>query len=184
MRQFFVILFVFFLCYNLVEAQTPTFADLPGPEHVLVVYNGNSTLSDSVMQYYKDSRQIPSSNIVPLESLINDDIYDPVSNSTHRIEITQEGEIIRDSTILSYNPIYRHSWLYFVERIAAPIAEHLRTTFVNGTPLKDIIRFIVLCKGVPFRILTTPDHGGSCNQNVPVDGLLCFLGEDYTVPHV
>ena len=51
--------FCFFslLCYNIAIAQTPTFADPPGPEHVLVVYNGNSTLSDSVKEYYKNARQ-------------------------------------------------------------------------------------------------------------------------------
>ncbi|MFN7014694.1 MAG: hypothetical protein ACK4ON_10550, partial [Bacteroidia bacterium] len=133
--------------------------------------------------YYTTARNIPAVNVVGLNGLVNDDIYDPVSNTTHRIILEQQGEIIRDSTILSYNPINRHAWLYFVEKIAAPIAEKLRTTFVNGTPLKDIIRFIVLCKGVPFRILTTPDHGSSCNQNVPIDGLLCFLGENIYDPH-
>lgn len=182
--------FIFIAVNYKILSQEPTYAGLPDSSHVLVIYkepvDENDTLgliSEAIKDYYQLRRGIPDENIFGLEDLINADIFDPVSNTTHRIELTQEGEIISDSTILSYNPIYRHSWLYFVERIAAPIAEHLRTTIVNGDTLKNTIRFIVLCKGVPFRILTTPDHSGSCNQNVPADGLLCFLGEDINNPY-
>jgi len=181
MKHFSFLCFFFLLCFNIAEAQT--YANIPGPENVLVVYDSLNQVSIDIKDYYQNARNIPASNIVGLTDLVNADIFDSVSNTTHRIEITQDGEIISDSTILSYGPINRHSWLYFIERIAAPIAYHLRTTLVNGEPLKNTIRFIVLCKGVPFRILTTPDHSGSCNQNVPVDALLCFLGEDINNPY-
>ncbi len=173
---------------NTLLSQEPTYAGLPDSSHVLVVYNSRSQNSIDIMNYYKNARGIPESNIVELtelDTLVS--ITDPLYGTTHTIELQQglenDKEIIRDATILSYNPVNRHAWLYFVDRIAAPIAEKLRTTFVNGTPLKDIIRFIVLCKGVPFRIMTKPDDSESCNQNVPVDGLLCFLGEDINDPY-
>lgn len=183
MKNFFIILLILLLCQNLTEAQ-----NLPDSSNVLVVYNSRSLNSIEIMNYYKNARGIPESNIAELNGLDTlTAITDPLDGSTHTIVLQQgvgnDKEIIADATILSYNPIYRHSWLYFVDRIASPIAEHLRTTIVNGDTLKNIIRFLVLCKGVPFRILTHPDDGGSCNQNVAVDGLLCFLGEDLENPY-
>ena len=71
MKYFISILFIVFLWQNLTEAQTPTYVGLPGPANVLVVYkakeNPQDTLgmiSDSVKNYYKDSRNIPSENII------------------------------------------------------------------------------------------------------------------------
>jgi hypothetical protein len=124
MKHFYISCFIFFLCYTLADAQTN--ANVPGPENVLVVYNELDSTSIQVANYYKTARNIPASNIVPLTNLVNADIFDSESNTTHRIEITQDGEIISDGTILSYGPIYRHSWLYFVKKIAKPIADHLQ----------------------------------------------------------
>ncbi|MCZ7611755.1 MAG: hypothetical protein M5U17_16555 [Ignavibacterium sp.] len=127
MKHFFTILFLFLLCFNLAKAQqTPTFAEPPGPEHVLVVYkepvDENDTLGfvsrDSVMNYYRIAREIPVSNILGLENLINDDIYDSVSNTTHRIILDQQGEIIRDTNNANSPEPSIHSWIYFNDRIA------------------------------------------------------------------
>lgn len=186
MKQFFTILFLLSLCTYIAEAQqTPTFADPPGPEHVLVVYKvptgPTDTLGfisrDSVKNYYQNARQIPESNILGLENLINDDIYDSVSNTTHRIILDQQGEIIRDSINQYSSTPSIHAWLYFNERIAKPIANYLTTTYVNGTPLKDIIRFIVLVKGVPFRIDSRKEDDASGGTNVICANLLTHLGE-------
>jgi parallel beta-helix repeat protein len=190
MKQFFTILFLFFLCNYIAEAQqTPTFADPPGPEHVLVVYKqptgSTDTLgfvSDSVKEYYKDARQIPESNILGLDSLINTNIYDPVSNTTHRIILDQQGEIIRDSINQYSSTPTIHAWLYFNDRIAKPIANYLKNTYVNGTPLKDIIRFIVLVKGVPFRIDARQEDADSRGTNVICANLLTHLGETMEDP--
>ena len=38
MKYFVTFLFIALLCQNLTEAQTPSYAGLPGPENVLVVY--------------------------------------------------------------------------------------------------------------------------------------------------
>jgi len=168
--------FFFFLCYNIAIAQTPTFADPPRPEHVLVVYNSNSTLSDSVMQYYKGARQIPNSNIVELTEL--DTLTDITHNGvTHTIYLDQQGEIIRDTNNANSPEPSIHSWIYFNDRIAKKIANHLSTTYVNGTALKDIIRFIVLCKGVPFRIDAQMEDDASRGTNVICANLLTHLGE-------
>ncbi|BDQ03787.1 MAG: hypothetical protein HRF52_14460 [Ignavibacterium sp.] len=185
MKQFFTILFLLSLYNHIVEAQqTPTFADPPGPEHVLVVYKEPTGLtdtlgfvSDSVKEYYKDARQIPESNILGLTNLIDDDIYDPVSNITHRIILDQQGEIIRDSINQNSLTPSIHAWLYFNERIAKPIANYLKTTVVNGDTLKNKIRFIVLCKGVPFRIDARKEDADSRGTNVICANLLTHLGE-------
>ena len=72
MKQFFTILSFFILCNNLAEAQT--YANIPGPENVLVVYkipkDENDTLgnvSKAVMEYYVSARNIPAVNVLELE---------------------------------------------------------------------------------------------------------------------
>lgn len=66
---------IFFLIVVAVHSQVPTDAGIPEANHVLVVYNGNSLVSDSVMQYYVAARGIPyPQNVVRLDSLINKDI--------------------------------------------------------------------------------------------------------------
>jgi len=127
-KLIFLLIFVLFLflCNHITEAQqTPTFADPPGPEHVLVVYKqpiyGDDTLgnvSEDVMEYYVNARNIPGTNILGLENLINDDIYDSVSNTTHRIILDQQGEIIRDTNNANSPEPSIHSWIYFNDRIA------------------------------------------------------------------
>ncbi len=45
MKYFVTFLFIALLCQNSTEAQTPTYAGLPGPENVLIVYNATSDTS-------------------------------------------------------------------------------------------------------------------------------------------
>ena len=184
MKHFLTISFLLFLCLNLAEAQQiPTFADPPGPEHVLVVYktpsNGNDTLglvSEAVKDYYQLKRGIPNSNIVELTEL--DTLIDITHNGvTHTIYLDQQGEIIRDMNNKDIPTPSIHSWIYFNEKIAKKIAFHLQNTFVNGTPLKDIIRFVVLAKGVPFRIDAREEDADSDGQNVICANLLTRPGE-------
>ncbi len=186
MKTLFTILLFVSVITQIIYSQEPTYAGLPDSSHVLVVYNELSTTSIAIKNYYQNARGIPESNIVKLNQLVDDDVYDPETQTWHSIVLDQgeegEKELIKDEQG-SLFPIYRHAWIYFIERIAEPIANHLRTTIVNGDTLKNTIRFIVLCKGIPFRILTIEDYASSCNQNVSVDALLCFLGEDIDDPY-
>jgi len=188
MKKFLYFLIILLLCFKIAEVHAQTYANMPGPENVLVVYNLNSSVSDSVANYYLSARGIQESNIIGLPDLDTlAYITDPETGVEHLIELRQgegnEKEIIYD-TQGRFDPVYRHGWIYFIDRIAIPIANKLKTTNENGDTLKNVIRFIVLCKGVPFRIQITPfNTHSSCNQNVPIDGLLCFLGEDLNDPY-
>jgi hypothetical protein len=108
MKLFLLICFFFLLCFSLAEvyAQTPT--SIPSPENVLVVFkipiDANDAIGDTselIKNYYAQQRNIPTSNILGLNGLVNADIFDPASNTTHRIEIKQDGEIISDFNVLT-----------------------------------------------------------------------------------
>ncbi|NCS89222.1 MAG: hypothetical protein GW789_10840 [Ignavibacteria bacterium] len=154
MKQFLLFSFLCFLCYTLAEAQT--YANIPGPENVLLVYNLNSGVSDSVKIYYRDVRGIPASNIKGLNI--------PTSAYNGAVQLEQEGEVIRRmgscSDYDSNGVCDSLAWYYFEEYIAGPIRNHLNNTVDpnTGKPLFNQIRYIVLCKGVPFRIITTPNE--------------------------
>jgi len=163
---------------HLAEAQqSPTFANPPGPANVLVVYNAQSDTSFFVMNYYKEARQIPNSNIFELTRLVDTLVSD--GTTEHWIKLDQQGEIIRDTINQNSLTPTIHAWIYFNDRIAKPIANYLKTTYVNGTPLKDIIRFIVLCKDVPFRIDARQEDADSRGTNVICANLLTHLGETF-----
>lgn len=170
MKHLIITCLLFLLCYNLAEAQTN--ANISGPENVLVVYNLNSGVSDSVMQYYINARNIPSTpNTL---GLYLPDTTITVGGDTHTVVIAEGGNIIRDSVNHAIGTWYatQHAYKYFYEYMAAPIKEHL----VNND-LIETIRYIVLCKGVPFKVQAGADSG-SVICNVSVDGLLCMLGTD------
>ena len=72
MKHLFVLFFFFLLCYNVAEAQT--YADILGPENVLVVYKVPTSfqdtlgrISDSVKTYYVNARGIPGVNELNLQ---------------------------------------------------------------------------------------------------------------------
>jgi hypothetical protein len=58
MKQFYLALFFSLLCFYKVDAQT--YAGIPGPENVLVVWTDTTrSASDSIKEYYKNERGIP-----------------------------------------------------------------------------------------------------------------------------
>jgi uncharacterized protein (TIGR03790 family) len=168
MKHFIFFCFFFLLCYNLAEAQTN--ANVPSPANVLVVWNSSSAVSDSVQQYYVNARNIPASNIVPLylpDTTMN------INNEIRTINIAEGGNIIRDSLGHLWGSwfVTPHAWKYFYQYMAEPIKEHIE---INE--LQDI-RYIVLCKGVPYKI----QAGGNFDitiGNLAVDGLLSMLNTD------
>ncbi|NCQ18358.1 MAG: hypothetical protein COZ80_00650 [Ignavibacteria bacterium CG_4_8_14_3_um_filter_37_9] len=68
MKHVLLFCFFFFLCLNIVEAQTN--ANIAGTENVLVVYRGpvneSDTISQGVKNYYQNAHNIPNKNIVGL----------------------------------------------------------------------------------------------------------------------
>ena len=161
---------VFLLCFNMAEAQTN--ANIAGPEHVLVVFNANDQTSIDVKDYYVNARNIPAINIVPGLNL-PDSTQITVDNVTHWVGIRQSTDVIRD--IYNHNgktwfPTY-HAWQYFYNYVAVPIKDYIENNNLTST-----IRYIVLCKGVPFKIQAAGDV--SANANVTVESLLCMLNTD------
>ncbi len=126
MKNSLLLVFILFLLgFNIAEAQTPTDAGIPESQHVLVVYkepiDENDSLgiiSEAVMNYYKDARNIPSSNIVPLNNLVDQDIT--IDGETHRVKIVQVTDIIQDSVNNANNAVTptKHAWKYFLDNIA------------------------------------------------------------------
>ncbi len=174
MRYFLIFVLFFILYCNITEAQT--YANIAGPENVLVVYNSiNDSLgwiSDSVKTYYQNVRNIPSVNICPIEIPL-DSTQITVDNVTHWVGLRQRTDIIRDIDNY-YNsnwfPTY-HAWQYYYTYVAAPIKQ-----YIDNHNLTNTIRYIVLCKGVPFKIEAAGDV--SANANVTVESLLCMLNTD------
>ena len=166
--------------------QTPTYLNAPSPENVLLVYKQQENemdtigmISTQVMNYYKTLRNIPANNILVIEldtQIVIDD---------HVIKLVQNGEIIRDTTQAWLDRFWTagatiHAWQYFNTYIFLPIQSYLANTIVNGYPLKNNIRYIVLCKGIPMRIQSRIDGSGIgfySRWNVALDPLLCYLNQ-------
>ncbi|MCK6615818.1 MAG: hypothetical protein L6Q47_16405 [Ignavibacteriaceae bacterium] len=165
MKKLLISLMLIHSCYYLTKAQT--YASVPGPENVLVVYNMYSALSDSVKDYYINARNIPASNVVPL--YLPDTVI-TIYNNTHPVIIAEGGNIIRDAVGHDGGAwfVTPHAWKYFYQYIAAPIKEYIAVNNLNS------IRYIVLCKGVPFKIQAGGDFGAVIG-NLAIDGLLSML---------
>ncbi|MCZ7611745.1 MAG: hypothetical protein M5U17_16505 [Ignavibacterium sp.] len=117
MKHFLLLCLLLLVCYNITDAQTPTFAGSPDSSHVLIVYNSQDQTSIDVKNYYQLKRGIPESNIVELTEL--DTLTDITHNGeTHTIYLDQQGEIIRDTNNANSPEPSIHSWIYFNDRIA------------------------------------------------------------------
>lgn len=180
MKYFAAVFFTVLLCLNMTEAQTPTYAGLPGPENVLVVYNSLDQTSTDVKNYYQLKRGIPENNICPLISLPMREILN-YNGEDHVIKIVQSGDIIQDSTqaeIDSANSGYQssfHAWEYFYDHIAVPIK-----AYITSNNLTSTIRYIVLCKGIPYKIQAMGDWSGigTPQKNVSLQSLLSVLNNE------
>ena len=172
MKKFFFFVLFFILCINITEVRSQTYANLAGPENVLIVFNSQDPISEAVKNYYVNARGIPDPlNVVDLAPLpFNTTItYQGVP---HNIVVVQYGDRISDISNPTANPTF-HAWKYFLDYIATPIKQHLQ-----NYDLEETIRYIVLCKGIPFEVnacYNSAGNGVSANGNLPVDGLLCLL---------
>ncbi|MFZ2324641.1 MAG: hypothetical protein WAV89_13205 [Ignavibacteriaceae bacterium] len=168
MKFFSIISFLFLNSAFYLNAQTN--ANIGGPENVLLVWNSNVSSSDSVKDYYKNSRNIPASNILDLA--LPNSVSITVDGSAHKVIVAEGGNIIRDSINHINGTWYasRHAWKYFYQYLALPIKEHLINNNLVGT-----IKYIALVKGVPFYIQAACDSTNVI-ANLAVDGLLAMLG--------
>lgn len=69
MKQVLCLFFLFLLCFSLAEVQAQTYANVPGAENVLVVFNELDSTSVQVKNYYQQSRGIPAGNVAGLYGL-------------------------------------------------------------------------------------------------------------------
>ena len=167
---FFVLLV---LSNYIIYSQEPTNAGIPDANRVLVVYNSNSDTSLMVKNYYVAARGIPDPlNVVGLP--LPDSIEINFNDISHWVGIRQGSDIIRDLNnyyIGTWTPTF-HAWKYYLDHVYTPIKN-----WITSHNLSSTIRYIVLCKGIPFKIQAV-GHGGSASYNYgncTVDGLLCML---------
>ena len=135
-------------------AQDPTYANLPLPSEILVVYNENVDYSEAVASYYQQARNIPSINLCLITDLptyvdygqeggafLVNWSYDGVNLTNY---LAEDGE-----TIVSWRPGLTQGkahWLYYKDYIETPIKDYM-----DSNNLTDI-RYIVLIKGLPYRL--------------------------------
>lgn len=121
------------------------------------------------MEYYLSARNIPEVNVVPLN--LPDSIEITIDNVTHWVGLAQGTDIIRDFNQHSDSAVTTtfHAWRYYLDYVAAPIKD-----WITSHNLTSTIRYIVLCKGVPFKIQAAGDYMGA-QGNLTVGGLLCML---------
>jgi len=158
--------------------QTSTNFNYPEPKHVLVVYKNKDSQSDSigiisedVKDHYVDKYDIPTENILGLT------LPSPVTYDNHVVILYRKGEIIKDTTSAWYDDEDTHAWEYYIDYIANPIKSRLDSVVIAGDTLKNTIRYIVLCYGIPYKLQTRRDWAGFLLQrdNICMDGLLTIL---------
>ncbi|MDP2365757.1 MAG: T9SS type A sorting domain-containing protein, partial [Ignavibacteria bacterium] len=100
--------------------------------------------------------------------------------------LSQDGELIRNagSCWESATEVCDNiAWQYYKDFIETPIKNHLNSTYnQNGVLLKNIIRYIVICKGLPHKVRSGHVWVGTYGEwahrtriNVSIDALLCLM---------
>lgn len=176
MKHLLVSFFFFLLCCTVTEAQNYT--NISGPENVLVVYNDLDNISLSVANYYKDARNIPEENLLALN------LPTTFIIENHTIRLIDHNEVIKDddgNNNEDPNSIYNNTLQYVKQFITQPIEDYLNNTIVNGESLADKIRFIVVCKGVPFKatswVVDFSHVTDLSRRGVSVDALISIINQ-------
>ncbi len=167
-----------------IQPQTASNFNVIKPENVLVVFKRGDQVSENIMNYYKQKRGIPTTNIVKgLDGQPGLSLPDSANYDGQYVFLDQEGEIIRRADPCSQdgnNSICDTlAFYYYYEKIAQPITNYLNNTIDpnTGNYLKDQIHYIVLCKGIPLKIKSA-DRGWITiwtSYHISIDGLLCLL---------
>lgn len=176
MKYFFVIILLV-----LIDSFAQTYTDIPTKNNVLVVFNNDSSStsfmnSKAIKNYYISKRSINLINTFALNTL-------PNSAYNDQVRVEQNGELIRrNSGCAQPNgyPCDTLAWQYYEDYIAAPIRTYLNNTIdpITGNYLRDQIRYIVLCKGIPIKIQSgSSDCSGAYQNliNISVDAMLSIL---------
>ncbi len=115
---------------------------------------------------YCEIHNIPSANIVfldiPERELIDD----------QWVAVGRNNEIIYD---LTPSDISNHSWRFYKKNIYEPVKNHLQNNFMDGVPLANKIKYIVIFKGVPYKIAPHYEYSyidDGSRTAVSVDALL------------
>lgn len=180
MKNLYFFLFILLLCFpayaQLVEGdepnpeemleQDPTYENLPLPSEILVVYNEINEQSESVANYYKEKRDIPSINLCPITKLPEYVDYGEAGGAY----LENGGE-----KIISWTPEHdaeEAHWLYYKDYIETPIKNYMETN-----NLTDTIRYIVMIKGLPFRLQRDPYHLCCRRINAAICALLSLMNQ-------
>jgi hypothetical protein len=156
-------------------AQTPTYANIAGPENVLVVYKSRDSVSTAIANYYMSARNIPAENKIGL-NIPDSAVYDK-GYGNYTVKLIQSGEVIYGGDTPAQNINIPYSWYYYEDYIHLPIENYLKTTQDSGgTALADKIRFIVTCKGIPLKVQFHAFYPGSWHNrtDIAVDPLICL----------
>lgn len=170
--------------------QAESNANIPGPENVLVVFKdwgGDTTLvatSIAIKNYYVNKRNIPELNILGLDAIPSSQTY-----GSGTVILDQRGELIRNtgSCYESATEVCDTiAWSFFKEHIYNPIQYALNTRVTQtGDTLKNVIRYIVLCKGIPHKVRSGHVWIGQYGEwahrtriNVSTDALLCLINNE------
>ncbi|MDY0083417.1 MAG: TIGR03790 family protein [Ignavibacteriaceae bacterium] len=180
MKHFLFVTALFLLCSSLANIQAQTNANIPGPENVLVVYklpdpnNPADTISRAIKDYYVNARNIPAINVVPGLDLPRKVISVGDWSDPHVVKLGFDDQNIVDSTWEKWDTTHCvdtakfHAYQYYIEEVANPIRLH-----IQENNLGSIIRYLVICQGVPYKIQAAGDW--SVPGNISVDGLLAML---------
>ena len=172
-----IILFFLFLCILCLKAEAQT--NIAGPENVLVVFNNTYTISQQIANYYKDIRSIPNENMFGINNLPTS-----IRIDNHLIELIDYYEVIVDrngNTDNDKSSIYNQTMKYVKQYITQPIEDYLNSTIINGETLANRIRYIVMCKGVPFKATSwLGDYsfaGDGSRRCVSIDALVSIINQ-------
>ncbi len=150
--------------------QSPSNENFPTPENILVVYKtsvSSDSISEKIANYYQNKRGIPTVNMKRI------DIPQSYTYPEGVVTLFDNGEDIRGEGNLG--------WRYTYDVIAAPIQNYLNNTIVNGQPLKNRIKYIVFCKGIPHKIRYLPYDDITWKSryrwHASVGALLCLINQ-------
>jgi uncharacterized protein (TIGR03790 family) len=169
----------FFAQFNVSERTTssriphdPTNANIVNPAEVLVVMDMRVEDSLKLGEKYCQLHNIPLSNQIKLSIPLD------VMVDGEQVTVIRNQEVIYDNVTTNLSD---HSWRYFKKYIMEPIHQHLNTNSIDGILLRDTIKYIVMFKGVPFKIAPNYEYSYSSSikrTGVSVDALLAISIQD------